>query len=80
MAGWNLQVQIADVAHDVRTGSAVDREARVRGTSVYFVPIAPVADVLPEGESIWHVLVNRTRKRWSEARYAKFNAPGPMKS
>ncbi len=43
--GWQLQVHIADVAHYVRHGSALDREARLRGTSVYFpnraVPMLP---------------------------------------
>lgn len=45
--GFRLIVAIADVAHYVRPGSALDRAARTRGNSVYFpdrvVPMLPEA-------------------------------------
>lgn len=44
--GWTLWVGIADVAHYVRPGSALDAAARTRGTSVYLpgkvLPMLPV--------------------------------------
>ena len=45
--GWRIMVAIADVAHFVTPGSALDREALTRGNSCYFpdrvVPMLPEA-------------------------------------
>src|SRR5579872_2337506 len=47
--GWHIVVAIADVAHYVAPGSALDREAVNRGNSVYFPDL--VVPMLPEALS-----------------------------
>jgi ribonuclease R len=58
---WSLAVHIADVSHFVRSGSALDRAARHRGTSVYLPD--RVIPMLPEviSNSLASLQAGRTR-------------------
>jgi ribonuclease R len=76
--GFHLWVAIADVSHYVRPGTAIDRDAYERGTSVYFpnfvVPMLP--EVLSNGlcSLIPHV------PRLALVSEMKFDFAGEMKS
>src|SRR6266550_3715392 len=76
--GWHLEVHIADVAHYVQTASALDREARLRGTSVYF-PDRAVA-MLPEALSNGMCSLKPHEDRLVMSALMEFDAAGVMKS
>ncbi len=76
--GWHLQVHIADVAHYVRTQSALDREARLRGTSVYFPDRA--VPMLPEALSNGMCSLKPREERLVMSALMEFDAAGNMKS
>ncbi len=74
--GWNLQVHIADVAHYVRTGTALDQEARLRGTSVYFPDRA--VPMLPEALSNGMCSLKPREERLVMSALMEFDAAGNM--
>src|SRR6202790_2907773 len=76
--GWHLQVHIADVAHYVRTESALDREARLRGTSVYFPDRA--VPMLPEALSNGMCSLKPREDRLVMSALMEFDAAGRMRS
>src|SRR6266852_1163735 len=76
--GWRLQVHIADVAHYVRTGSPLDGEARLRGTSVYFPDRA--VPMLPEALSSGMCSLKPREDRLVMSALMEFDAVGRMQS
>jgi ribonuclease R len=75
---WHLQVHIADVAHYVRTGTHLDQEARLRGTSVYFPDRA--VPMLPEALSNGMCSLKPREDRLVMSALIEFDATGRMKS
>ena len=75
--GWHLEVHIADVAHYVRTKTALDNEARLRGTSVYFIDRA--VPMLPESLSNGICSLNPREDRLVMSCLMEFDASGRMR-
>jgi len=71
---WKLGVHIADVAHFVRAKSALDREAKERGTSVYLPD--RVIPMLPEVISNNLASLQPDRVRYTLSALMEFTAEG----
>jgi ribonuclease R len=72
--GWLLQVHIADVAHYVTPESPLDREARLRGNSVYFLDRA--VPMLPEALSNGMCSLNPREDRLVMSAIMHFDSAG----
>ncbi len=73
---WKLGVHIADVAHFVQPGSALDREAQERATSVYLPD--RVLPMLPEIVSNSLASLQPDHVRYTKSVVMEFNADGVM--
>jgi ribonuclease R len=71
---WQLGVHIADVAHFVRHGSALDREAYKRGTSVYLPD--RVLPMLPEIISNGLASLQQGKVRFTKSALLEFSPEG----
>src|SRR6266403_655543 len=77
-SGWQLGVHIADVAAYVEPGSALDREARRRGNSVYLPD--RVIPMLPERLSNGVCSLNPEVDRLTHSVFIHFDKHGVVKS
>jgi len=71
---WHLGVHIADVAHFVQPGTALDREAQLRGTSVYLP--TKVIPMLPEVISNALASLQEKRVRFTKSAFIEYTADG----
>lgn len=76
--GWELAVHIADVAHYVKPGSALDKEARKRGNSVYLAD--RVIPMLPENLSNGICSLKPGVERLTHAAILEFDNAGDLKN
>ena len=75
---WELAVHIADVSHYVKPGTALDREARKRGNSVYLAD--RVLPMLPEKLSNGVCSLKPGVDRLTHAAILEFSAEGKARS
>ncbi|GAB4138065.1 MAG: ribonuclease R [Sphingomonadales bacterium] len=75
--GWHVIVAIADVARYVLPGSALDRDARLRGNSVYFPD--RVVPMLPEALSADLCSLKAGQDRAALAAHLFFDAGGRLR-
>lgn len=75
---WELAVHIADVSHYVKPGTALDREARKRGNSVYLAD--RVLPMLPEKLSNGVCSLKPGVERLTHAAIIGFDAEGKTRS
>jgi len=71
---WHLGVHIADVAHFVQPGTALDREAQARGTSIYLP--TKVIPMLPEVISNALASLQEKRVRFTKSVFIEYTPDG----
>lgn len=74
--GWELGVHIADVAHFVRAGSALDEEAKSRGNSTYLPRL--VIPMLPELLSNGICSLQEGVERFAKSAFIRYNQRGEV--
>ena len=75
--GWEVAVHIADVSHYVKPGTALDKEARTRGNSVYLAD--RVIPMLPENLSNGLCSLRPDEERLAFSVFAQINRDGSVR-